>query len=184
MNSKINGLKATLAESHGNCESIQKKIQAEYNKVFDDSKTLAKAISNAESASMYQQGYDGEIESWFRFDGLREFQECRDEFEAWLSDNYCMRVDWDNDCLLVSQGDDNLIIQDDSYRSRDNGVWQSGKRVIAESEYRNEGDDVDEEKRNALIEAHMEKTGYYPGVFRVTQHGDVFEVSTLKKVAS
>jgi hypothetical protein len=48
-----------------------------------------------------------------------------------------------------------------------------------EIEYRDYFDEY--QLRNGLVERHMEKTGCYPGVFRVTQYGDVFPVNTQKK---
>lgn len=172
-------LDRTLVLQKDKVESLTDALQTEYNKVFNDSKELEKIIINASSSSEYQLGCDGDIESWFRFYGLRDYQECREYFEAWLQDAHCMRVDWDNDCLVVSHGDDNLIIQTESRRN--NGVYQSGKCVIEESQYRNDDNEIDEEKRNALIEAHMERTGCFPGVFRMDYHGNVFPVNTRKK---
>lgn len=180
MNTKIETLLAELNDNCRNADAIKAKLQKEYDKVFDDSKTLAKAIANAESASEYQLDEYGEVESWFRFAGLSDFQECREYFETWLMESHYMRVDWDNDCFLYSQGE-SLIIQDDSRNRSDNGVWLGHKQLIAESDYRDEDGEVDEAKRNALIEAWMEKNGYFPGVFRVDSYGNVSPVNTQKK---
>lgn len=180
MNTKIETLLAELNDNCRNADAIKAKLQKEYDKVFDDSKALAKAIANAENASMYQIGEDGEVESWFRFSGLSDFHECREYFETWLLESHCMMVDWDNDCFLYSQGE-SLIIQDDARNRRDNGVWLSGKQIIEESEYRDDDGEVDESKRNELIEAWMEKNGYFPGVFRVDNYGNVSHVNTQKK---
>jgi hypothetical protein len=182
-NNKIMELRAKLDDvkklTQQQTDSIAQELQKEYNKVFDDSKDLTKAIANADNSSMYQQGNYGEIESWFRYSKLADYADCREYFETWLSDRSCMRVDWDNDCLIVGHGDDNIIIQDE--HGRDNGVWQGSKLIISESEYKNDDGEVNEAKRNALIEAHMEKTGYFPGVFRLTYHGDVYLVQTKSK---
>ena len=185
MNRKIRELTEKLAEVEtlrtSEAAKIKVELQDHYNKVFDDSKELEKAILNAQDASMYQCGAYGEIESWYRWSGLSDFSECREYFVEWLAENHCMRVDWGNDCLLSPQGDDCLIIQDDTRHGRDNGVWENGKCVISEDVYKEDGEDVDEEKRNSLIEAHMTRTGYFPGVFRVDQHGNVTYVNTHKK---
>jgi hypothetical protein len=69
------------------------------------------------------------------------------------------------------------VVQDDA--GRDNGVYLADKCIINESEYKNDGE-VDETKRNALIEAYMEKMGYFPGVFRRDRDGSVYSVKTLK----
>lgn len=185
MNNKIRELQTKLEAAESNAKltanTLRQQLQSEYDKVFDDSKELTKVISNAESASEYQLGEYGEVESWYRWHGLSDFLDCREYFETWLSSNYCMRVDWQNELLIVSHGDDNIMIQDDT--RQDNGVWQSGKLIIKEESYRDEDGEIDEDKRNALIEAHMERTGHFPGVFRVTQYGDVFFINTKKQGA-
>lgn len=180
MNSKIKELQEKLNGLYNDKQSIIGKLQLEYNKVFDDSKTLEKAIANAEQASMYQFDEYGEVQSWYRFDGLKEFKDCKEYFEIWLSENHNMTVNWDNDCLLYSQGE-SLIIQ--GSHGRDNGVWLGSKRVIDEKEYKDDNGKVDIEKRNELIEKYMEKSGYFPGVFRTDYYGNVYPVNTQKKSA-
>ena len=175
MNSNIKKLLDQLEDSRLDIAKTKVKLQLEYNKLFDKSKELAKAVSFTEQASEYRFDQYGEIQSVYHFSELDLYSECREYLEAWLSD-YCIIVDWNSDCLLFNQGE-SLIIQDDT--RRDNGVWLSGKCVVNETEYKVDGE-VDEDKRNELIEAHMEKTGYFPGVFRADQHGNVFPVSTLK----
>jgi len=175
MNTAIKNLLDQIHSETANITKLQEKLQKEYNRVFSDSETLNKAISNAENSSEYQFGRYGDIESWYRFSGLSDYAECREYFETWLSEKHCMRVDWENDCLIVSHGDDNILIQDDT--RHDNGVWQSGKLIIDESEYKSDGE-VNEVKRNALIEAHMEKSGYFPGVYRTKRSGGVYAVNT------
>jgi len=181
VNSKIKNLLLELESTRTSRESIESKLQLEYDAVFNDSKTLAKAISNAENASEYGTDENGEIYSWYRFAGLSDYADCRTYFENWLSETHCMGVDWDNDCLTLNQGE-SFIIQDDSDRSRDNGIYLNSKCIINESEYRDESGDVDEIKRNKLIEKHMTDSGFFPGVFRVTRYGDVFSVNTQKGV--
>ena len=177
MNKKIEALREQLEQPSGDIQRIQKKMQEEYNKVFDDSKSLAKDIANAESASMYQLDESGEVESWFRFDGLDDIPEdAREFFDTWLSENHCMRVDWDNSCFLYSQGE-SITINDDG------DVFLGHKCVIHARDYRSEDrdTDTDELERNRLIEAYMERSGYFPGVFSVDRHGNVFYVDTKPK---
>ncbi len=182
MNKRIEALteslKALESEHSAKSERLRESLQSAWDEVFNDSGKLRKAIENAEQANEYQFNAYGEIESWYRFADLSDFAECREYFEAWLGETHCMTVDWNNDCLLYSQGDDNLIIQDDTRYGRDNGVWLNGECVIPESDYKTEDGEVDTVKRNALIEAHMERTGHFPGVFRADQHGNVFHVNT------
>lgn len=175
MNNKIKELQAKLLESKADIAAIDRLIQLEYNKVFDDSTKLKNAIKNAENSSEYQVNCYGEIESWWRFRDLSDYTEARDYLDNWFSD-YCIVVDWENECLLVSQGE-SIIIQDDT--RHDNGVWLNGKCIIKESEYKLDNE-VNEDKRNELIEIWMDKNGFFPGVFRVDSYGNVFPVQTKK----
>ena len=134
-------------------------------------------IIKSQSASEYVGKADG-IYSWFRVKtDLSEFHDIKEYLENYLID-FGIAIDWGNYCFENYIGDDNLMIQDDT--RRDNGVWQEHKLIIDESEYKIDGQ-VDEEKRNSLIESHMEKTGCFPSVFRVTQYGDIFPVDTQLK---
>jgi hypothetical protein len=181
MNKTIKALNKQLTGLQGDRDKIETKLQLAWNKVFDKSKTLKAGISAVESSNEYFGDECGEIVSWVRFD-LSNFQECKQYLECYLGD-YCVDIDWDNDCLKYRQGE-SLIIQDDT--RRDNGVWLNHKCIIDESEYRDinsenehyERGEVNEVKRNELIEKYMEKSGYYPGVFRVDYHGNVSAVKT------
>lgn len=183
MNSRIKELHDKLdlqnREARMLADRASANLQLEYNKVFDKDSKLAKAIANAENASCYQVNECGEVESWYRYPDLADIpEEARPYFETWLAGMGAMGVDWKNDALLVNHGE-SIMIQDDV--SRDNGVWLAGKCIVAESEYLDTNGDVDATKRNALIEAYMERTGYFPGVFRVSRYGDVSFVRTNPK---
>lgn len=177
MNKRIKELELQLADTRTTRLEIESKMQVEYNKIFKADKKLAKAIQATEDSVKYTTGESGDIESWCATDSLRVYSDCAEYLENWLMENHFMRPDFDNDCLLMSHGDDNLIIQDDARRG-DNGVWQSQRMIIDQDAYTTEDGEIDVKKRNALIEAHMEKTGYFPGVFRVDQYGNVTPVST------
>lgn len=180
MNNRIKELQDQVTGCNADRAKIEEKLQAEWDKVFNDSTSLRKAITNAESASEYQTGKYGEIESWYRYADLSDYSDCREYFESWLLNNHCMRVEWDSDCPIVSHGgEDNYHIQDDT--RHDNGVWQSGKCVIKESEYKEDDGEVNEAWRNELIEKRMEREGYFPNVFRIDSHGNVFSVNTQAK---
>jgi len=181
MNKKIETLLKEIETAKNQAREVidikKVQLQKEFNKMLDNDISFQKALNNAENASDYQYAVYCNVESWFRYLELDDVpEEHREYFEEYVSDK-CISIDWNNSCFLMNQGDC-LIIQDDT--RRDNGVWLNGKIVIDESEYKVEGD-VDEDLRNSLIEAYMEKSGFFPGVFRVTQHGDVFLVNTTPK---
>lgn len=160
-------------------ESIKDLIQVELNQVFDADADLKLAILKLEASDEYTGMEDG-LYQWSRYEFLADYsKDVLEYFQAWLSDSYGYSYDAAHGALMNYLGDDCLIIQDDT--RRDNGVWQGRAIVIDESLYVDEDGEVDVEKRNALIESHMDKTGYYPGVFRVDYHGNVFSVNTIKK---
>lgn len=175
MNNQIKALNQNLFDNATMAEEIKAKLQIEWNKVFNDMVQIRDAVSKLEQSNDYMGNEYGEICSWVNFD-LSDFKDCKEFFQEYMRERNFIEVDFQNDTLIMSHGDDNLIIQDDT--RRDNGVWQGGKLVIDESDYKTEDGEIDETKRNALIEAHMEKTGYFPGVYRIDYHGNVFPVNT------
>lgn len=155
---------------------IKDKLQVAYNKLFENDKALEKALTDFESATEYDADEHG-IYRYFRYNGLDDIPEDAREYLQNYLDDMCITIDFENSCFMSYEGD-SFIIQDDSRSKRDNGVWFNHNQVIEETEYTNEDNEVDESKRNALIEAYMEKTGYYPGVFRIDYHGNVSFVNT------
>jgi hypothetical protein len=173
---KIKELNNRLEDIKSNKNEIETELQLAWNEVFDDLSSIKDIVSKLESSNEYSLNGYGEINQWVSFYGIGDFKDCMSYFENYMMDNHFVNVDWENDVLSSSQGE-SLIIQDDT--KRDNGVWLNGKLVICGNEYKDDGE-VNETVRNELIEQYMEKTGYYPGVFRVDSHGNVFPVSTLK----
>ena len=160
-------------EHSANLTKYKDRLFIQWRKIFENDSQLMKDLKNAENASLYEANEDG-IYSWYRAISLENYNDCKEYLEQFVSD-YGLSVNWKDSCLMNYLGDDNIMIQDDT--RRDNGVWQDRKLIIEEAEYIENGE-VDENKRNALIEAHMEKTGHFPGVFRITQYGDVTLVKT------
>jgi hypothetical protein len=177
MNKEIKDLNTQLADSLETIEDLETKLQAEWNRVFDDSGVIKAIMVNVEDSTDYRFDEYGEIVSYYYVD-LSDFKDSKKYLVQYLRDSYCADLDLANDCISYSQGEC-IVIQDET--RRDNGVWLNFKLIIDESEYRDENG-VNETKRNELIEAYMEKTGFYPGVFRSDSHGNVFACSTNTKV--
>ena len=173
MNDQINAIQARLDQVKGDASAIEMELQAEWFKVFEASEEIRDAVSKVEMSNEYQHNTFGEICQYVYCD-LSEFP--AEFLREYLRDAHC--VDLDGECLSMSQGDDCLVIQDDTRYGRDNGLWQSSKRVIDEVDYKDDDGEIDEAKRNALIEKHMERTGFYPGVYRVDSNGNIFPVKT------
>ncbi len=178
MNSKIKSLNIQLNLVAQNAAGIEMELQKAWNGVFDDMAILRDAVIKLQSSDEYSLGEYNEIVSWIRFD-TSSFKDCQMYFVEYMRDTHCVEVDFKNDTLQISHGDDCIVIQDDT--GHDNCVWSGQKVVIQESEYLDEKGKVDEAKRNALIEAYMERTGYFPGVFRLDSYGNVSSINTLAK---
>lgn len=174
MNALIKSLNAKLAENQSNAFDIESELQLAWNDVFNDMAVIRDAVAKLECSNEYGINEYGDIYSWVRFD-TSDFKRCQIYLVGYMRDAYCVDVDFENDTLVCRHGDDNIVIKDDT--RHDNGVWQGQKIVIDESEYKTDGE-IDETKRNALIQAHMKKTHYFPGVFRVDNYGNVFPVRT------
>ena len=180
MNATIKKLHAKLQTIQGDVCEIENQLQTAYNKAFDKDKAIKSVMAELEASQDFicDQFCDQyrEISSYVHFD-LSDYRNCKDYFINYMHDFLFVSVDFKNDCLTYGQGE-SITIQDDT--RHDNGVWLSGKCVIDESEYKQDGS-IDLIKRNSLIEAYMEKTGYFPGVFRCDSHGNVFSVDTKGK---
>lgn len=163
MNKQIESLLDQLDSLKADVVGIKGRLQREYDKVFEKDERLAKAISALYESDSFRFNSYGEVEAYHEWYDLVDYKDCREYLESYLH-NEGIGVDFDADLLINRLSDEELIIQDDT--GRDNGVWQSGKRVIDEKDYLDDDGHVDEAKRNALIEAHMERTGFFPGVFR------------------
>ena len=177
MNKQIKALNQKLASIAGDASEIETQLQAEWNKVFADMTVLKDAVAKLESSNEYGFDEDGEIVSWIAFD-TSPFKGCEAYLVEYLRFNHCVEIDFFNNTLQTSHGDC-IVIQDDT--RRDNAVYLGYEVIIQELEYLDEDGKVDEVKRNALIEAYMEKMGGFSGVFRTDSYGNVFPVSTLAK---
>jgi len=158
---------------------IQDRIERELHAQYADWGVLQAAIERLECCEDVRYGIhaDNLIYSWIRFSELSNVPEREREYlDTYLTQNRGLSVDWDSTVLIQYLGDDEILVVDDTRSS--NGVYQSGALIIEEDDYIIDGDCVDETMRNQLIEAHLEKTGYYPGIYRVTCTGDVYPVST------
>jgi hypothetical protein len=169
--------------------AIESEIQLILNKKFDANKTLQKAINKLNKdpeGYMYNEEHD--IDAWVRFSTKDLEKNDVPYFQAYLDDTAekhgcSYYFDGKNDLLLSGQGFDNYVIQS-GYCRGDHGVWQGHKLVIEASEY-TEDRQVNVSKRNQLIEAHMEKTGCFPGVFEMsTDYNDLKFVNTQPRKKS
>jgi hypothetical protein len=181
----INNLFAQLdAASHDHnarADGIKADIGKALAMAWDDSGAIQRDLTNAESASLYQGESDG-IYSWFRASSLDSIDEReREFFDDYACDHGITRVDWENSCLLIYQGDDSYIIQTE--HSRDSGVYLGHKKIFDAEDMKVDGD-FSEEKIAWLIERHMEANGYFPGVFELSYHGNVEYFETCKRAAS
>lgn len=172
MNNKIKALNKKLSSFAGKASDIEIKLQHEYDKVFAKHKELNKAITGVERSTDYAWDNHGEIVSWIRFD-VSDFEGCESYLKEYLRDSHDISLDFDNGILSYSLGT-NIVINDDGDVYDQDG----DKFFINKDDYRDDDGNLDESKRNKLIEEYMEKTGCYPGVFSSDRHGNIFSVNT------
>ncbi len=175
MNKKIKALQAKREKLHAPCLEVDEAIRAEWRKLIKASPSVAKAITEVESSTEYGWDSSGEICRFSWPGGLLEPFDtaCPDVLREHLGD-HCAYLEHGQ--LQMTEGDAIII-------NHKGDVFMTGERgaFIRREEYTDVDGNQDEAKRNALIEAHMEKTGYFPGVFRTDVHGNVFHVNTLAR---
>lgn len=152
-------------------QSLNGRLQTEYNRLFDDWKDLHQAIAALEDATDY--GSDGSgIYRWTRFNGVDKDDVAVEFLTEYLSDR-CVYLDAEHGALFTYIGPAIIINEDGDVVDEDGGRWFLSRRDYMD----NDGHRC-EHKRAYLIEQYMEKTGYWPGVFRCDRYGNVFPVNT------
>lgn len=166
-------LKALQADMTEQVLGLKAELQTAYNAVFTDSTVVRAMVDRIESGEPdgYQWNeYGDELVQWYRMPSLSEFAEepTREYFESYLTASACIRsIDFENDAVTCSEGGAFVINDDGDVYDTD-----SGKFFVSRDEYETDAE------RNALIEEHMERTGYFPGVFSSDRHGNVVPVDT------
>lgn len=151
--------------------AIKAALQTEWNKVFSADKDLQSAITALESSREWGNGEVG-IYRYVPFYGVDDYAECREFLEAYLADQ---GIHIEGESLVASEGPSFIINDEGDVYDQD-----SCKVIIERADYLTDEGEEDEAKRNALIEAYMEETGFFPGVFRSDGYGNVFLVDTIK----
>lgn len=175
MNKKIEMLKNELTKHNAETANVQEAIQKEYNKIFDKDAVLEAlmeratecAAPNKADQSGYMFSEDGGIDYWCRFQAIDDYREVADYLNEWVSTVHGLYIDWKNDAVISSQGGGLVVgVNGDVYDTDAQDV------IVKSSEYSNDAE------RNTLIEKHMERTGYFPGVFRESFGGELFPIDT------
>jgi hypothetical protein len=172
MNDTINRLNQELSTLDGDREGIKDKLRTAWGLVFEASESIKTMVSRVETSTNYAIDKYGDISS-FTHEDFSEFESCREYFEGYMQETHHVSIDWDNGALLQSLGTCIVINDDGDVYDQD-----GDKFFIKSGDYLDDNGDPDTEKRNELIEAYMESSGYFPGVFRVGKYGDVFSVNT------
>lgn len=185
INKLFDKLDAVTAESQVKVEDMRDAIQKELNTTYRDWKELQDAVSKLSNqvGVEYCTNEYGDVEAWTRFYPLADVPRREREFlETYLGTVVgSVFVDWENDTLTQCVGGDEILIREDNW-PHGGGVYQSGKQIIAEADYTDDDGDVNEDLRNELIEKHMERTGYFPGVYLTNNHDNhLIPVDTTKR---
>jgi hypothetical protein len=155
--------------------SIIKDAETVLRRKLTRSKEFKKLLSELETTrQLTDVTYDEFPHRWIRadfslfIDETNHFQ--REIFQACLDSMDTFTIaDFENDSLTTSEGP--CIMINDSGDREDGNIWLEGKLIIDRDEYRDENGDLDESRRNELIEAYMTASGYFPSVVSVGQCG-------------
>lgn len=164
-----NAVNRATARESVRVSKAKEKLFAEYKKLFQKSKELAKDFKSLEDSREFGQDACG-IYSWTRLTyTVPDNEYAREAFDAYVTDCGYMYDD-EYDALKNYQGESIVIGDNGDVYVGDAG---NSKQIISYSEY-----EEDTDKRNKLIEAWMDKNGFYPNVFRETANGNIFLVNT------
>lgn len=175
-------LAATELECANNVAIIKLSIQEALNVEYDKWKALQNKLvalaccKNVEYVAEYN-----DVLALLQWDDLSKVPKNEREFlETYINlQETNISIDWENDTLSMFLGDDEILINE-TYRN--GGVFQGGKLIIDNKLYTDDDRNIDESKRNELIESHMESTGNYPGVYMTNSHDNyLIPINTVKK---
>jgi hypothetical protein len=167
-------LEAELAHhAERNAEALQR-LHAEalecMTRKLDNGKALAAEFSRLEDSKELGADECG-IYAWIRFDASdyidTDSELEKTTFQSYLQENHSYSIDYMHDALQVYLGPCIVVNEDGDVLDQDSGKW-----IIGHQDYETESE------RNALIEAWMEKTDYFPSVVREDRHCNIFYVNT------
>lgn len=168
----IERLTKKLKKATVNVAEVEEKLQLAWNKMFKKLPQLLEAAELTENSKEFAWDSCAEIVSWTRFD-LTDFQHCKEYLTNYMREYHFIDIDWENDALYYNIGPAIVINGSGDVYDQD-----SGKFFIDSNDYKDDNGELNESKRNKLIEAYMEKTGCFPAVFSADSHGNVFIVNT------
>lgn len=172
----INELTQKLNGANGVSAEIELQLQEAWNKVFADSTKIRDAVALLYKSNDYAWFEHDELCCYISFD-VSDFRDSRQWFTEYMREHEHVEVDWENDALTRGIGPAIVINSHGDVYDQD-----SGKFFVSKNDYREEGTgELNEGKRNELIEAYMKRLGYYPGVFESYNGGSVFLVDTRSK---
>lgn len=159
---------------------LENKLKPKYFKLFEKqlAKEMTKVFTALEMSNDYCYDKYGEIQHWIRATELLAMipKQAREYFSEYVNESYCAYVDWENDTVYALDHGNIIINHEGDIIDTDSDKW-----IIKHTDYQDDNGDYDLNKRNELIEAYMEKTGYYPGVFKQDYYGDLTAISTVPK---
>lgn len=169
-------IESTKEKTNKEIETLKEKASSLFSKLMDKKEKAIDAMVSALDNSKDLTGVPND-EYFHRFarTDFSKLIDTKDEFQKellsdYLSENHCIYVDFENDCVTTAEGPCILINHKGDVLDQDSGKW-----FISKKDYETE------EERNKLIEAYMEKSGFFPSVIEVDYHGNAFYRSTLAK---
>ncbi len=142
----------------------------------EDFQAKIKALDDAlsQSQDLTDVPNDEFVHRWVRFDAstliVAESKLERELLKEYLQDNYSIELDLDNDVAHTAEGPVIAINDDGDVLDQDSGQW-----IVSRKDYETIAE------RNRLIEAYMERTGYFPSVVKFGRYGVEGYVNTQAK---
>ena len=164
-----------ISDETGKKDQIKTSIVTELGKQFEKDKTILAGRIALENSNNYGEDENGWIYAWARFELPEKFKPYTEYFERWIQEQYCYTYDSKNDSLMNSLGPDEIVINEDG------DIFMGHKVIIDSKECRDDDGNYDRKKRNRLIEEYMERTGYFPGVFKQDHYGNITAINTKEE---
>jgi hypothetical protein len=163
-------------EASERISTLSEKLQAEYFKLFDDLGWV-KGIEAKLYASKYwsTDEFDGYPQQWERFEELKTIPKiAREYFQEYVNDLLSISIDWKNDVISLNYGPAVIVDLSEGY-----AYDQDAKKEILKCK------DFDSELEfKKAIEAYMESTGVFSGVFKTNKYGNIIPYDTQSKKES
>jgi len=171
-----------LDNANKTIQQIEELQVKEYVEELEKSELLKKWLKDLEaSRQLTQIDHDEYFYTWVRIDGLNDLINITDALQDQALEQVLDHACLDIEHQTIQQCEGPVFIL------HTGGVYDqdSNKVIISRSDYdfADDPDDVNEFRRNKLINEYMEKHGYFPSVISCDRYGNAHYVNIQNKGA-